>query len=180
MAPYWGSPRKQNKPNSSTHRSCCAQRKMIHLLCQGAHHVCWLHWHGMIHCWCNHSTLKTHTMSIWKHISKDGNLKKNKHSKRVSIQCVQLCIIFISIYVILGSFKYITLAISFPLMWFICDVSKLPIIYNSNIQCRLYSKILYIFPLTVLNTTPLMDKKWILWEFSSFYWYWIRILVYAT
>lgn len=64
IASFGGSPRKENWTNCSTHRSCCAQRKMIHLLCQGAHHVCRLHWHRMVHRWRNHSTCWLH--NVWR------------------------------------------------------------------------------------------------------------------
>ena len=88
IASYWRSPRKQNKTNSSTHRSCCAQWKMIHLLCQGAHHVCCLHWHRMVHCRRNHSTLQAHTMSIWKQVPQGRKLKKKMNTaNRLNIKC---------------------------------------------------------------------------------------------
>lgn len=102
----------QNKTNSSTHRSCCAQRKMVHLLCQGAHHVCWLHWHWMVHGRCNHSTLEAHTMSIWKSVPQEGNLKL-KHSRAALIANMfallkrlnSACINFTSIHEIFCSSK---------------------------------------------------------------------------
>lgn len=89
ISSYGRSPRKQNKTNPSTHRSCCAQRKMVHLLCQGAHHVCWLHWHRMVHCRRDHSTLEAHTVSIWKHVPQGRKRSKQINTVTcVNIQCV--------------------------------------------------------------------------------------------
>lgn len=70
------------KPNSSTHRSCRPQGKMVHLLRQGTHDVGWLHWHGVVHGGCDHSTLKAHTMSIWKHVpwGRDTFFLRSKYS----------------------------------------------------------------------------------------------------
>lgn len=89
IASYRRSPRKQSKTNSSTHRSCCAQWKMIHLLRQGAHHICWLHWHRMVHCRRNHSTLQAHTMSIWKQVPQGRKLLKTINTVNyLNVKCV--------------------------------------------------------------------------------------------
>lgn len=89
VPPYWRSLRKWDQTDSSAHRSCCAQRKVVHLLCQGAHHVCWLHGHGMVHRRRDHSTLEAHTMPIWKYAPQGRKILKQ------TVNCVNIQSVYI-------------------------------------------------------------------------------------